>query len=113
MTSEDRIAKLEAQIDDLQEAQTKVSRHLVEARIEQWQARIDDLEVQIHLGTVEAKDRLTALSDELQSRWSTVRRQMEDASTTTTEVVDTLKSGVEGAYNELRNALLDSRKQLG
>ncbi len=112
MTSDQRIAKLEAQIDDLQGAQAKVSRELVEARIEQWQARIDDLEVQIHLGTVEAKDKLTALSAELQTRWSAARRQMEDASTTTTGVADTLKSGIEGAYNELRRALLDSRKQL-
>ncbi len=112
MTEDAKIAKLEAQIDDLQGAQAKVSRQLVEARIEQWQARIDDLEVQIHLGTVEAKDKLTELSEALQSRWAKVRRQMEDANTTTVEVADTLKSGVEGAYTELRNALLESRKQL-
>lgn len=112
MTTEERIANLEAQIDTLHADQASVSRQLVQARIEQWQARIDDLEVQIHLGTVEAKDKMAALSEELQKRWSAARRQMEEASTTTSGVADTLKSGIEGAYTELRNALLESKKQL-
>lgn len=112
MNTEERIAKLEARIDNLQDAQLAVSRQLAEARIDQWQARIDDLEVQIHLGTAEARDKFTALSAELQNRWSKARRQVDDASATTAGVADTLKLGIEGAYNELREALLESRKQL-
>ena len=112
MTTEDRIATLEAQIEQLQEAQAAASRELVDTRIEQWQARIDDLEVQLHLGGLDAKDRLTALAEELQTRWSQARHQLGSASTTTTEVADTLRSGIEGAYNELRNALLETKKKL-
>lgn len=112
MTTEERIANLETRIDSLQEAHAIVSRQLVDARVDQWQARIDDLEVQIHLGTVEATDKLTALTEELHTRWSKARRQMEDASATTAGVADTLKSGIESAYNEVRAALLESKKQL-
>ncbi len=112
MTTDEKIAKLEARIDVLQDDQATVTRQLAEARIDQWQARIDDLEVQIHLGTLEARDRFKVLSDELQTRWSKARRQMEDASSTTAGVADTLKQGVEGAYSELRNALLESKKQI-
>lgn len=112
MTTEERIAKLEARIDNLQEAHGIVTRQLAEARVDQWQARIDDLEVQIHLGAVEATDKFTALTQELQSRWSKARRQMEDVSATTSEVADTLKAGIESAYNEVRDALLESKKQL-
>ena len=113
MTTDERIAKLEAQIEQLQDAQATATRELAATRIEQWQARIDDLEVQLHLGGLEAKDRLTGLSEELQTRWSQVRQQVGSASSTTAGVADTLRAGIEGAYHELRNALLESKKKMG
>ena len=112
MTTDERIAQLEKRLDKLSEDHAAVTRQLAQAHIDQWQGRIDDLELQVHLGTAEATDRIDALTSELQTRWSKARRQMEDASTTTSSVAETLRTGVENAYKDLRAALLDSRKKL-
>lgn len=112
MTTEERIANLEARIDNLQEVHSIVSRQLAQAHVDQWQARIDDLELQIHLGAAGATDRLAGLANELNSRWSKARQQMANASATTTGVTDTIRTGLESAYKDVRDALIESRKQL-
>ncbi|AXT84915.1 hypothetical protein C6I20_06735 [Aeromicrobium sp. A1-2] len=112
MTTDERIAQLESRLNKLSEDHAAVTRQLAQAHVDQWQGRIDDLELQVHLGATEATDRLEALTSELQTRWSKARRQMEDASSTTSAVAETLRTGVENAYKELRTALLDSRKKL-
>ena len=50
METDARIAKLEANIKALQAKQVALHKQLTDAQVEQWQARIDDLEVQVHLG---------------------------------------------------------------
>lgn len=112
MTTEDRIAKLEGQIDKLQSRQSELYGQLRKAQLELWQGRIDDLEVQMHLAALDANDRLTALADQLRSSWATTRLQMESAPSTATEVVDRLRVGVENAYDEMRRALLESRHKV-
>lgn len=111
-TTEQRIAELEGQIAKLQAKQTELYTQLTNAQLEQWRGRIDDLEVQLHLGAMEASEHLTPLMDQLRSRWTATRAQMKDASSTTTEVVDTLRSGLENAYDELREAVLQSRRKV-
>lgn len=112
MTTDERLASLEARINALTEANETATRQFVQARIDQWQARIDDLELQVHLGRLETTERVTALTTDLQSRWDKARRQLQDATTTTTAVAETLQTGLDKAYHELRDALMASRKQL-
>ncbi|CAN5211696.1 hypothetical protein BH09ACT12_BH09ACT12_00830 [soil metagenome] len=112
MTTDERITTLEARIDTLTEAHDAVNRQLAQARIDQWQSRIDELELQVHLGRLEATDRVTEMTAELQSRWSKARRQLQEATTTTAAVAGTLQTGLDKAYHELRDAVIASRKQL-
>lgn len=112
MTTEERIAKLEDQIDKLQAKQAELRKQLTKAQIDQWQARIEDLEVQMHLGAMETSDRLTALMDQLRSKWADARRQFEDATSTASSVADTVRTGLESALKELRKALLESKNKL-
>ncbi len=112
MTTEERIANLEARLDDLQEAHSAVSRQLAQAHVDQWQGRIDDLELQVHLGAAEASDRLTALTAELDKRWSKVRQQVSRTGATTSDVTETIRVGLESAFKDVRDALIESRKQL-
>ena len=112
MTTEERIAKLEAQIGKLQAKQTELHKQLTKAQIDQWQGRLEDLEVQMHLGAMEASDKLTALMDQLRDRWADARRQFEDAISTASSVADTVRTGLENAFNEVRKALLESRNKL-
>ena len=112
MNTEERIAALEARLDQINDAQAEVARKLVKAEIEQWQGRVDDLEVQMHLGTMEATDRLNPMMDELRTTWSLARRQLEDAATLGTETAETLRTGVRNAYQDLRQAILTSSRKV-
>jgi hypothetical protein len=112
MTTEDRIAKLEAQIGKLQAQQADMRKQLARAQLDLWQGRIEDLEVQMHLGAMEASDKLTALMDQLRAKWADARRQIEESITTASSVADTVRTGLENAFDDLRKALLESRDKL-
>ena len=112
MSTEDRVAKLEAQITKLQAQQTDLRKQLAEAQLDQWQGRIEDLEVQMHLGAMEASDELTALMDRLRGKWADARRQFEKSIATASSVGDTVRTGLENAVEDLRKALLESRSKL-
>jgi SMC interacting uncharacterized protein involved in chromosome segregation len=109
---EERIARVEAQVSKIQAKQAELHKQLTKAQIDQWQGRLEDLEVQMHLGAMETSDRLTALMDQLRSRWADARRQFEDTISTASSVADTVRTGLESAFNEVRKALLESRSKL-
>jgi len=112
MTTDERIAKLEAQIDDLRAKLADLHAQMNKAQIEQWRGRIEDLEVQMHLGAMETSDRLNALMARVRARWADARKQFEDRTSTATSVADTVRTGVENAFAELRKALLESKSKL-
>lgn len=112
MTAEERLTELEDQISKLQAKQTELHKELRKAQIEQWQGRLEDLEVQVHLGTAEASDRLTAQMEQLRAKWADARRQLEDTASTASSIADTIRAGLEKAFKEVRNAILESRNQL-
>jgi predicted nucleic acid-binding Zn-ribbon protein len=112
MTTDERIAKLEAQIAKLQAKQAELHKQLTKAQIDQWQGRIEDLEVQMHLGAMETTDKLTALMDQLRNRWADARRQFEDAASTASSAADTVRAGLENAFTQVRKALLETKNKL-
>ena len=57
--------------------QADLRKQLIKARIENWQGRIDDLEVQIHTGAVETSEKLTTKLDQLRSTWADTKKQWE------------------------------------
>ena len=110
ITSDERIAKLEAHIDKLETEQRKLRERLTQAQIEQWQGRIEDIEVQSHLASLEAQDRLGPLRDDLRNQWLDVKTQLGHSKDTASDVIDTLRESVEAAIKALRDAVLDTRK---
>jgi predicted nuclease with TOPRIM domain len=112
MTTEERITELETQIGKLQAKHAELHKELTKAQADLWQGRIEDLELQMHLGAMETTDKLTALMDQLRSKWADARRQFEDATSTASSVADTVRTGLEKAVNEVRKALLESRNKL-
>lgn len=111
MTENERIKKLEAQIDKLETKQTELYNQLAEARLDQWKGRLEDLEVQAHLGAMDTNDRVTALLQKARDRWDDARRQLSDATAVAGDVLDTVRGGFENALDDVRRALLDARKQ--
>lgn len=112
MNSDDRIAALEAKIDKLEKKHDDVSRQLAGAKREQWQGRVDELELQTHLSAMEADDRVQAGMDQLRTKWDEARAQLVEASSTAEDIKDTLWSGVENAARDVRHALMESKKKL-
>lgn len=112
MTAEDRIAQLEDQIRTLQDQLTDLRKQLAKAELDQWQGRVEDLEVQMHLGAVEASDKATAQMKKLRDRWADARRQFEENVRTASSAADTVRAGLEKAFDDLRTALLESKNKL-
>ncbi|WP_332644195.1 hypothetical protein [Aeromicrobium sp.] len=112
MDTNERITALEGKIKTLQTKQAALNKQLADAQVEQWKARIDDLEVQIHLGAMEANSKLAPLMDQLRNTWIDARSQFEDTADTATSVAETLRTGVENAYGELRKAVLETRSTI-
>ncbi|MGE0170331.1 hypothetical protein [Nocardioides sp.] len=109
MTTDERIAQLEEHLTELRATQADLVRQLGQARVDQWQARIEDLELQVHLGAMDSNERITQLSEQLRNKWDRTRAQWEDASATASTVAETLRSGLESAYRDVRQALIESR----
>lgn len=109
MTTEERIAKLEAQIERLEEKETGLRKKLVDAQLDQWYGRIEDLGVQAHLGAMDAGDRATGLMEQLRSRWSDVKSQVEGATSTGPDVIDSVRDAIEGLLGDVREALVEAK----
>jgi chromosome segregation ATPase len=112
MTTDESIAELEAQIAELRGQQADLRKQLAKAELDQWKGRVEDLEVQLHLGVTAASDKLTELMNQLRSKWADARRQLEESISTATSVADTVRAGLEKAFDDIHKALLESRKKL-
>ena len=110
MTPEERIARLEGQIERLEQREAELRKQVAAAQLDQWYARIEDLEVQVHLGAMETSDRVSSLVQQLHKRWADAKAQVDGAASAAAEVVDSARSGIERAIQDVREALLDSRK---
>ena len=112
MTTEEHLAQLQTQIDKLHAKQAELHKEFAKAQIDQWQGRIEDLELQMHLGATEANDKLATVMDQLRSKWADARRQFEDATSTASSVADTVRTGLEKAVADVRRAMLESKDKI-
>ena len=112
MDTSDQIGQLQAQIDDLEAEVARLRHQLADAELDQWLNQIDDLEVQVHLASLDAKDRLTPLLEDLRNAWLEARAGISSTTDTAADVVDKVRSGLEQAMREVRRAALDARSAI-
>ena len=112
MTDEKRITELEAQITELHKKQDELYEQLAQAERDRWQGYVDDLELQMHLGAMEANDRVNELMGVLRKAWSDASREVDNRSATATDVGATLRKGLQSAVRDVRQALLDSKQKI-
>lgn len=112
MSSEDRIQELEARISMLQARLDELNKQLAQAEIDRWQGRIEDLELQMHLGAMETTDRMKELLDQLHRRWAAVKVQLESTASAATEGADAVRASLQTAYRDIRQALLDTKNRI-
>lgn len=107
---DDRINALEGHIKELSAELAETRKQLAEAQLDQWKGRIDELEVQLSLGKLEAEEQMNPVLEQLRNRWLDAQRQIGGATSTAGDVFGSLRSGVESAWDDLRQAVADARK---
>ena len=95
---EARVHALEAQLDELR-------RRLAESELDDWKARIDQLEVQAHLGQMDVEEQLEPLVEQMRNRWLDARAQFDKAGSMAGDTLGTLTDGVRNAAKDLSDAL--------
>ena len=107
-TTEDQAATRE-RIDALQAEIVGLRMELARTRIEQWAGRLDDLELQYHLGRMEADERLAAALADVRHRIARARSRAETRGEAAEEAGEAVASGVEHAFADLRQAMVRAR----
>lgn len=69
MNNADRINALETQIKTLRTEQADLLRQQTKVEVDKWRGRIDDLEVQMHLGAMEVDEALAPVYEKLRHAW--------------------------------------------
>ncbi len=83
---------------------------VLRAQLEQWQGRIDDLEVQVHLGSMEVEERVAPLLQGLRDRWLDAQEKLSNAPGTAGDALDALRGGLEQAMTDIRDAVLEAKR---
>jgi hypothetical protein len=102
---EERIEELEVQLEDLHH-------QLRRAELDQWQGRVDDVELQVHLASMDVREQLAPLMEALRNRWLDAREQLEINSETASDAVDALRSGLEQALRDIRDAVMQAKSTI-
>lgn len=109
MTPEERIARLEAQIERLEQREAELRKQVAAAQLDQWYARIEDLEVQAHLGAMETSDKVKELLEQTRHRWQDAKTQMMKPTEVAGDVVDSVRKGLEDLFGDVRKAIVEAR----
>jgi hypothetical protein len=110
MSEDQNTAALEKRIAELEQEQDRLRDALAEAQLEQWEGRVDDLEVQLHLGGMELRDRLEPIVQSIRDQLEETRSRVADGASSASEAAATIRDGVEKAWRDLRTALLEAKK---
>lgn len=108
MSNDDKIAALEQRIDELKAKLDDLQGQLAELELDQWKGRIDDLEVQMHLGAMGAMDRLAPLVERLRNSYLDARASVTGTASAAGDATDRIRKGLESAMNDIRKAVFDS-----
>lgn len=108
MSNDDKIAALEQRIDELKAKLDDLQGQLAELELDQWKGRIDDLEVQMHLGAMGAMDRLAPLVERLRNSYLDARASVTGTASAAGDATDRIRKGLESAMNDIRKAVFDT-----
>lgn len=108
MANDEKIGQLEKQIDELTSKLEDLRTQLAELELDQWKGRIDDLEVQMHLGAMGAMDRLAPLVERLRNSYLDARASVTGTASAAGDATDRIRKGLESAMNDIRKAVFDT-----
>ena len=99
-----RIDALEQRLGELQDEVDRVNRELVEAQLDAWKSRVEELELQVRLASMDARDDVAPLLEILRNRWLDAREQVTRAGSAAGEVLDSFRDTLNEAADDVRSA---------
>ncbi len=105
----DRVSSLEHQVQELRDEIARLNKELVEAQLDEWKSRIDELELQAHLGSMNVADQVGPLLETVRNRWLDAQEQLGKAGSSASDVISSLRSGLGQAVDDLRSSIRDAR----
>jgi hypothetical protein len=87
-------------------------RRLAETELDDWKARIDQLEVQAHLAKMDADDELDPLLEQMRNRLLDARAQFDKAGSAAGDALSTVTDGVRSAAKDLGDALAEAVRKV-
>jgi chromosome segregation ATPase len=104
----DEVAELRSQINDLSAQLDDLRGELLRAQVDQWEGRIDALDVQLHLGSLEGRERVEPLLEQLRNRWLDAKEEFSHSGSAAADALGELLDGLESAMRDLRDAVVAS-----
>ncbi len=111
--SDASINDLTARIEALEAETERLREQLVQAQIDQWKGRIDDLDVQMHLGALDLRDKLQPVVDQFRSNVADARARLGTAASTADDVLANLRKGFDKAVDDISKAVRQARESVG
>lgn len=112
MTTDQRVTALEAHLDALHSTQAHLRRELRQTRVDHWQDRIDDIDLQVRLGASDGSERLTQATTKLHATWDQARAELLGASSDAAAAAETLRGRLHAAYTDVRRSLIDTKNTI-
>lgn len=103
-----RIDELERKVEDLSNRVEKLTEALADTAVENWQTRIEQLQLQAALGRMEVRDEITPVMDRLRNAFEAARSELTEVPALVGEAADDLRPALrrfETAFDEARRAL--------
>jgi hypothetical protein len=97
--------QLRADVREAEELLVELGRETVQATLDAWRARIDNLRIQVELGRMEVDDEVTTSIGSAESVWATARDRLNAASLEASDVRVALTEGLRAARADLQAAV--------
>jgi ElaB/YqjD/DUF883 family membrane-anchored ribosome-binding protein len=110
MAQTQSVEELRSQVEHLEEELSQLRRQLAKAELDSWKGRIDDLEVQLHLASLDAQDHVEPLLEGLRNAWLDAQSSLSSTTDLAGDAVDKIREGLERTMRDLRKALLGATR---
>ncbi len=112
MSPDITLESLKDQVAELREELTDLNRRFLEEQLEAWGARLDELDIQLHLGRMDVRDDLTPALERLQERLSSARTEAEQLRGNAGDAVKAAREAVQKALSDLRSGMQEVLEKL-
>ena len=99
------IETLVARLHAMRQEEAALMERIARIRSSQLQGELDEIDLRVHLGAMDLRDRLGPAVDALQDRLRQVRGDLADDRATAADVVDALRTAFERAVAEVLAAV--------